>query len=140
MFARRSMLLVLAGLVSSGVCHGATPDAFTCRTKVKRPDPVTMIETTLAGVPAILRVPKTITKSPIILWHGFGPPANERALMDALPLDDVPAVKVYLGLPLFGKRAEEGGVVALKRRQSTDFASLSFEPVVMGAAKDYRPR
>ena len=135
MFACRSMLLVLAGLASS-VCHAATPDAFTCRSNKERPDPVTTIETTLAGVPAILRVPKTITKAPIILWHGFGPPANERALMDALPLDDVPAVKVYLGLPLFGKRAEEGGVDALKRRQSTDFASQLFEPVVMGAAKE----
>lgn len=130
----RSMLLVLAGLVSSSICHGATPDAFTCRSKVERPDQVTTIETTLAGVPAILRVPKTITKAPIILWHGFGPPANERALMDALPLDDVPAVKVYLGLPLFGKRAE--GVDALRRRQSTDLASLLFEPAVMGAAKE----
>jgi hypothetical protein len=29
--------------------------------------------------------------------------------MEALPLDDVPAVKVYLGLPLFGARAPSGG-------------------------------
>ncbi len=43
--------------------------------------------------------------SPIVLWHGFGPPASEQALMEALPLDEVPAVKVYLGLPMFGSRA-----------------------------------
>jgi predicted esterase len=81
-------------------------------------------------------VPATVTKAPIVLWHGFGPPASEAALMDALPLDDVPAVKVYLGLPLFGKRAEPGGVDALKRRQETDVALKVFEPVVTGAAKE----
>jgi predicted esterase len=134
MFLFRSLILAIAVALSSGLTQAATHSAFTCR--AQRSDAVTTIETTLAGVPTILRVPKTIAKSPIVLWHGFGPPASERALMDALPLDDVPAVKAYLGLPLFGKRAEEGGVEALKRRQSTDFASLLFEPAVIGAAEE----
>src|SRR5690349_7028306 len=95
-----------------------------------------IVSTVLAGVPAILRIPARTQKPPIVLWHGFGPPASEAALMDALPLDDVPAVKVYLGLPLFGKRAEPGGVEALKRRQETDVALQVFEPVVAGAAKE----
>jgi dienelactone hydrolase len=56
--------------------------------------------------------------------------------MDALPLDDVPAVKVYLGLPLFGARLPAGGAAELGRRQSTDFASLLFEPSVLGAAQE----
>ena len=64
-----------------------------------------IVSTVLAGVPAILRIPAQAQKPPIVLWHGFGPPASEQALMQALPLDEVPAVKVYLGLPLFGKRA-----------------------------------
>jgi alpha-beta hydrolase superfamily lysophospholipase len=88
----------------------------------------------LNGVPAIVRVPRLITKPPILLWHGFGPPASEQALMDALPLDDVPAIKVYLGLPLFGKRAPAGGVEEIVRRQKEDMPSLIFEPVVLGAA------
>ena len=66
---------------------------------------IVTLQTTLAGVPAVLRVPKVITKAPIVPWHGFGPPASETALMKALPLDEVAAVKVYLGLPLFGLRA-----------------------------------
>lgn len=135
MLAYRSVLFMLAGLLLSDAAQAE----FTCRSGAERREPVTTIETTLAGVPAILRVPKTITKSPVVLWHGFGPPASEQALMDALPLDDVPAVKVYLGLPLFGRRAEAGGVEALKRRQTTDVASLVFEPVVMGAAKELPP-
>jgi predicted esterase len=93
-----------------------------------------VLDSQLAGVPAILRIPRVITKPPIILWHGFGLPADPRALMASLPLDDVPAVKVYLALPLFGARSPPGGIDELIRRQTQDFASLIFEPVVMGAA------
>jgi pimeloyl-ACP methyl ester carboxylesterase len=72
----------------------------------------------------------------IVLWHGLGPPASERELMKALPLDDVPSVKVYLGLPLFGARAPSDGAESLARRQAEDYASRIFEPVVLGAAKE----
>lgn len=95
-----------------------------------------VIKTTLGETPALVRIPAQITRSPIVLWHGFGPPASEQALMEALPLDDVPAVKVYLGLPMFGSRAPEGGATELARRQQEDLATLVFEPAVMGAAKE----
>ncbi|MET0229852.1 MAG: prolyl oligopeptidase family serine peptidase [Rhodanobacteraceae bacterium] len=109
---------------------------FSCATLDPHRVEVAVVETTLGGVPATLRVPPKISKAPIVLWHGFGPPASETALMQALPLDDVPAIKVYLGLPLFGKRAEAGGVDALKRRQERDVALDVFEPIVAGAAKE----
>ncbi|GFE81680.1 hypothetical protein GCM10011487_36800 [Steroidobacter agaridevorans] len=109
---------------------------FDCAaTRVGGADPV-VIKTTLGETPALVRIPSEIRKSPIVLWHGFGPPASEQALMEALPLDDVPAVKVYLGLPLFGSRAPEGGAKELARRQQEDLATLVFEPAVMGAAKE----
>lgn len=95
-----------------------------------------IVTTELAGVPAILRIPARPTKPPIILWHGFGAPANEDALMQALPLDDVPAVKVYLGLPMFGKRALPGGTEELVRRQKKDVGLEVFEPIVVGAANE----
>ncbi len=95
-----------------------------------------IVETTLGNTPALVRIPAKITHSPIVLWHGFGPPASEKALMDALPLDDVPAVKVYLGLPMFGARAPAGGMSDLARRQQQDLGTLVFEPMVMGAAKE----
>jgi predicted esterase len=88
----------------------------------------------LAGVPAIVRMPSSVTKPPVILWHGFGPPESEAELMSALPLDDVPAVKVYLGLPLFGERAPAREEDSLARRQAEDYATRLFEPAVMGAA------
>jgi dienelactone hydrolase len=97
---------------------------------------VRSVKTTLASTPALLRIPRSITRPPIILWHGYGPPASESALMDALPLDEIPAVKVYLGLPLFGERLPAAGAAELGRRQSTDFASLLFEPSVLGAADE----
>lgn len=95
-----------------------------------------MVRTTLGGIPAILRIPKSVARPPIALWHGFGPPASEQALMDLLPLDTVPAVKVYLGLPLFGARAPAVGSPSVAERQMKDYGSLLFEPAVMGAANE----
>jgi predicted esterase len=105
----------------------ASSDDFNCSAPA-------VLTTTLGATPALIRVPDRVTKPPIILWHGFGPPDSERALMDALPLDDVPAVKVYLGLPMFGTRALAEG--ELVRRQKQDLGALVFEPVVMGGAKE----
>ena len=98
--------------------------------------PIKITKTMLAGVPAILRVPTHVTKPPIVLWHGLGPPASEGELMQALPLDEVAAVKVYLGLPLFGERAPPSGSASLAQRQGTDYGSMIEEPVVFGAAKE----
>lgn len=98
-----------------------------------------VVNAELAGVPAILRIPARVSKAPIILWHGFGPPASEQALMQAFPLDAVPAVKVYLGLPMFGKRTPAGGTDELIRRQREDVGLLVFKPVVVAAA-DELPR
>jgi pimeloyl-ACP methyl ester carboxylesterase len=99
-------------------------------------DNVTVEETTLRGVPAIVRTPAVITQPPVLLLHGFGSPASPVDLMRALPLDDVPAPKVYLWLPLFGPRAGPGGKDELVRRQMKDFVSLLFEPAVIGAANE----
>lgn len=127
----REVALTAALVVSA---NATAADAFSCRSIAPHRDAVVR-ETMLAGVPAIVRVPAKVTKAPIVLWHGFGPPASEAALMEALPLDDVPAIKIYLGLPLFGKRADpdQGD---LRRRQAVDVALNVFEPIVMGAAKE----
>lgn len=135
------LLFVLAGVSPAWAAppshDGIVPDAgFRCDRPVSGDDGVMTVSTTLAGVPALLRVPQHVDKPPIILWHGFGPPANEAALMQALPLDRVAAVKVYLGLPLFGKRAPPGGTAELRRRQTEDFAMQLFEPTVVGAADE----
>jgi predicted esterase len=116
-----------------GIAHG---EDFSCAASGKAADDVVTVRTTLAGVPALLRVPKVITKPPVVLWHGLGLPAGESELMKALPLDDVPSLKVYLGLPLSGARAPSEDAESLARRQLEDYASRLFEPVVVGAAKE----
>lgn len=121
--------------IAQGGNHSA-PEDFSCAANGRTADDVMTVQTTLAGVPAILRMPKVIKKPPIVLWHGLGPPASESELMQALPLDDVPSVKVYLALPLFGARAPLDAGESLARRQAEDYASRIFEPVVVGAAKE----
>ena len=130
---RGAILWASLWVLSCGSAVAGEP--FSCA-REKSSDPVIATRTTIAGVPALVRVPKSVTKPPIILWHGFGPPASEDALMSALPLDEVPAVKVFLGLPLFGARAPSGNEESVGQRQSRDYASLLFEPAVIGAAKE----
>lgn len=119
----------------SPVAFAASDTGQLCATSSSAEHPLVR-EATLAGVPAVLRIPAHASGPPIILWHGFGPPASEKAMMDALPLDDVDAVKVYLGLPLFGARAPEGGMKEVARRQAEDVGLLVYKPVVAGAADE----
>ena len=135
----RALALALF-LCAARISHGATqhdsPVESFCLDRDGSRTQVATLETRLAQVPALLRAPPKVSKPPILLWHGFGPPASERALMDALPLDDVPAVKVYLGLPQFGAREAADGREDMMRRQAEDLGRLVFEPVVVGAAKE----
>jgi predicted esterase len=123
-----------------GIAHGAAQhdpglEALCLGSDGSRKEVLT-VETRIAAVPAVLRFPPKISEPPILLWHGFGPPASEQALMEALPLDEVPALKVYLGLPQFGAREWHGGREAMMQRQAEDLGRLVFEPVVVGAAEE----
>ena len=130
-------LYLLCALLSATVARATAPPLCSAApTAGQDGDGARTIQTTLAGVPAILRIPKTISKPPIVLWHGLGPPASEADLMEDLPLDEVPAVKVYLGLPLFGARAPTSESDSLVQRQAEDYGLRIFEPVVVGAARE----
>lgn len=131
---------VLAAVVASlpavaAAQHDSNIEAL-CRPRHEAGEETAIVETQLASVPALMRVPAKVTQPPILLWHGFGPPASERALMEALPLDEVPAIKIYLGLPQFGAREAPDGRASMVRRQSEDLGRLVFEPVVVGAARE----
>ena len=136
----RSVLLLALCLCAAENSYGATqhasPVESLCLDRDESRKDVATLETRLAQVPALLRAPPKISRPPILLWHGFGPPASERALMETLPLDDVPALKVYLGLPQFGAREAPGGREDMVRRQAEDLGRLVFEPVVVGAAQE----
>lgn len=109
--------------------------AFTCSAGPVAAGP-RHFRTILAGVPAMVRIPAHIEKPPIVLWHGFGSPASEAELMRALPLDNVPAMKIYLGLPLFGARTPPDDADSLQSRQAKDYGLLLFKPAVTGAADE----
>lgn len=128
--------LLLSFFVAGPACAADPHDSQVASLCLRRNGEMTVVETRLASVPALMRVPSKVSQPPIVLWHGFGPPASERALMEALPLDDVPAIKVYLGLPQFGARESAGGREDLMRRQTEDLGRLVFEPVVVGAAQE----
>jgi hypothetical protein len=136
----RMSCAVVAGMcllnLLANVARAGSNDNFDCAAARPSDDAPAVIATTLGDTPALVRIPARVSQAPIILWHGFGAPASERALMEALPLDEVPAVKVYLGLPMFGSRQLTGGMAELGRRQSEDLATLVFEPIVLGAAKE----
>src|SRR5581483_12353027 len=135
--SRRFISVALGSLLLaclSGVAHAA--EGCSGREQSHSEPGTTILRTVLAGVPAIIRVPKAVQKPLIVLWHGLGPPGSEDELMAALPLDDVPAVKVYLGLPLFGARAPAAGTETLAQRQAQDYALRIFDPVVVGAARE----
>ncbi len=128
--------MCLAMALLTDAVHARTDIEPACSAARATKDEPAVITMRLGETPALIRIPAEISKAPILLWHGFGPPASEQALMQALPLDDVPAVKVYLGLPLFGERRPAGGSDEMVRRQREDLATLVFEPAVMGAAKE----
>ncbi|MDH5823717.1 prolyl oligopeptidase family serine peptidase [Luteimonas sp. RD2P54] len=125
---------ILSLLLAAGACFAGGGGPQPCPASRADGPETAIVEVSLAGVPAILRVPAAVELAPVLLWHGFGPPRSERELMALLPLDDVPAVKVYLGLPLHGARAPAAGELA--RRQAEDLASGVFEPVVMAGARE----
>lgn len=134
--ALREILIVLcccASWITAPSSLAAPASSLDCRSSQTEPR---VIQTTLSDVPALVRMPKRVTLPPVLLWHGFGPPASERALMAALPLDDVPAIKVYLGLPMFGARMPARGMDELAERQKTDMGTLVFAPIVIGAADE----
>jgi predicted esterase len=139
-FVPRCLLAVILWCHAAGTALAAAQHdsdiANLCIARDKDRNEVTIVETRLASVPALMRVPSKATRPPILLWHGFGPPASERALMEALPLDEVPAIKIYLGLPQFGARESAGGREEMMHRQAEDLGRLVFEPVVVGAARE----
>jgi predicted esterase len=133
--AALALCFCIAGPAFAAAQHDSHIDSL-CLAHPDKRGAATIVETRLASVPALMRVPSRVTRPPILLWHGFGPPGSERALMEALPLDDVPAIKIYLGLPQFGAREAPGGREDMMRRQAEDLGRLVFEPVVVGAAQE----
>jgi dienelactone hydrolase len=72
----------------------------------------------------------------VVAWHLMDPPRSEAAMAAALPLMGVNAWRVYLGLPMFGARAPEGGPEEIMRLAAEDYVLKLFGPVVEQAAAE----
>jgi pimeloyl-ACP methyl ester carboxylesterase len=88
-----------------------------------------------AGVPYVAVPPESgRADAPVVVgWHLMDPPRTEVALAAALPLAGLDAWRVYLGLPLTGARAPEGGP---ERLGYEDAVLKMFGPAVFGAAEE----
>ncbi|GAA0228009.1 alpha/beta hydrolase [Cryptosporangium japonicum] len=77
------------------------------------------IQGVAAGVPFVALPPAHGGAAPlVVVWHLMDSPRTEVAMAAALPLEDVPAWRVYLGLPLMSSRTPAGGfdeIMALVR-------------------------
>src|SRR6266567_4665033 len=73
----------------------------------------------------------------IIIWHLNDPPRSAAAMASALPLAGVTAWRVYLDLPMHGRRQLPGGLDEFMRLGYQDAVLRAFEPQVTQAVNEF---
>ncbi len=96
---------------------------------------------TAAGVPFVAVPPAgDATDAPVVVaWHLMDAPRTEAAMAAALPLAELDAWRVYLGLPMHGARFPEGGVEALMQLGYADAVQNLYGPISAQAAEEFGP-
>lgn len=91
------------------------------------------------GVPYVAVPPSTGADGAplVVIWHMLDSPRTEVAMASALPLRDVPAWKVYLGLPMSGQRMPWGGPDEFMRLVAQDSVLNVFEPITTQAVAEF---
>jgi pimeloyl-ACP methyl ester carboxylesterase len=94
---------------------------------------------TAAGVPYVALPPEgnAATAPLVVAWHLGSPPRSEMAMAAALPLRGLEAWRVYLGLPMLGRRLPEDGLDEYFRRFREDLVLNVFEPVTRQAVAEF---
>jgi len=72
----------------------------------------------------------------VVLYHGFGPPQNPRALAEVLRLEEMNAVLAFVNLPMVADRMPAGGRDELLRVQKEDFVNGFFFRSISGATAE----
>jgi pimeloyl-ACP methyl ester carboxylesterase len=92
-----------------------------------------------AGVPFVALPPGQAVAEPplVVVWHMTDPPRSETAMAAALPLRDVPAWRVYLGLPMSGSRLPAGGLEEFFRHGFEDAVLNLFDPMTAQALEEF---
>ena len=73
----------------------------------------------------------------IIAWHLNDPPRSAAAMASALPLETVEAWRVYLDLPMHGRRQLPGGLAEFMALGYQDAVLEAFEPQVTQAVNEF---
>ncbi len=91
-----------------------------------------------AGVPYTALPPGSNVAHPplVLLWHLMDPPCTDAAMAAALPMAVLRAWRVYLGLPLTGRRLPAGGFDELMRLGYADAVLNLFGPVLSQAVDE----
>jgi predicted esterase len=72
----------------------------------------------------------------VVLYHGFGPPQNPRALAEVLRLEEMDAILAFVNLPMVADRMPTGGRDELLRVQKEDFVNGFFFRSISGATAE----
>lgn len=90
------------------------------------------------GVPFVALPPEGAKEARglVLMWHGADPPRTEEALAAAVPMRELPAWRVYLGMPGHGQRSPKGGLEESMRLGVQDAVTLLFYPRIEGAVAE----
>lgn len=92
---------------------------------------------TAAGVPFTALPPTVPSTALLVTWHMVDAPRTDAAFAAALPMNDVPAWRVHLGLPMCGARMVDGTMDALIALAQQDSVLAYFDPLVRQAADEF---
>jgi predicted esterase len=89
-------------------------------------------------VPLLISRPEVVNPNTrlVVLYHGFGPPQNPRALAEALRLEEMDAILAFVNLPMVADRMPTGGKNELLRVQKEDFVNGFFFRSISGATAE----
>jgi predicted esterase len=90
------------------------------------------------GVPVLISRPGAVNPNTrlVVLYHGFGPPQNPRALAEVLRLEEMDAILAFVNLPMVADRMPTGGRDELLRVQKEDFVNGFFFRSISGATAE----
>ncbi|NSC19974.1 alpha/beta hydrolase [Streptomyces albus subsp. chlorinus] len=93
---------------------------------------------TAAGVPFTALPPAAGGTAPLIVtWHMLDAPRTDAAFAAALPMNDLPAWRVHLGMPMCGARMVDGSMDAILERARQDPLMAVLHPFVRQAAEEF---
>lgn len=93
---------------------------------------------TAAGVPFTALPPADNGAAPLIVtWHMMEPPRSNAAFAAALPMNDLPAWRVHLGMPLCGARMVDGSTDAIVELFQKDPLMSFAYPFVRQATEEF---